>query len=60
MDPDEILDEQLELATKILAGDEFVDDNEIERLAELVTNMHEWMTSGGFLPSQWEKDREKE
>ena len=57
MDPDANLNEQLELATKILEAstpaerDEAFED--AGRLAELVISMNEWLTHQGFLPKVW-------
>ena len=55
MDPDTNLKEQLELANRILAcGAHDMVDGELERLAELVEALDEWIRSGGFLPDAWQ------
>ena len=55
MDPDANLAEQLELANRILAcGAGEMEDGELERLAELVEALDEWIKSGGFLPEAWQ------
>lgn len=48
MDPDENLKEQLEIAE----GD---DDEDLARLAELVSGLDGWIERGGFLPQRWAK-----
>lgn len=58
MDPDEYLNEQLEISKRILDGDEEIDENDVSRLAELVVSLHEWMTSGGFMPAAWEENQD--
>jgi len=57
MDPDANLTEQLELSKKLI----HCLDNEpeppeladIERLAELVLALNDWIRRGGFLPKLW-------
>lgn len=63
MDPDANLTEQLSLAADVMVIDwpsdlppeaeEMFD--KASRLAELVSSLNEWITSGGFLPKQWNK-----
>lgn len=57
MDPNANLDEQLQLADRILAFDELgdIDPDDSVRLAELVKSLDEWITNGGFLPSAWQR-----
>jgi len=50
MDPNANYDEQIELAEAILDGDS--DEDDAERLAELVLALDAWVRKGGFLPSQ--------
>jgi len=53
MDPDANLEEQLSLAQSFVeTGDG--DPEDLERLAELVLALHEWIQKGGALPSAWE------
>jgi len=60
MDPDANLKEQLELARKITdvslpfwgSVEEMCYD--VNRLAELVLALDEWIKKGGFLPQQWQ------
>lgn len=54
MDPTANLAEQLELALTIVNHED--GDNAKwngERLAELVLDLNEWISKGGFLPAQW-------
>ena len=53
MDPNANLEEQLELASKIIAADE-KDPDDAVRLAELVLALDAWITRGNFLPKSWE------
>lgn len=68
MDPNANLKEQLHLAGKMItfppldqAGPgpykamEFQAD--AVRLAELTIALHQWLINGGFLPTEWEKNR---
>jgi hypothetical protein len=55
MDPDENLNEQLELARKIAKAEEPIDEDEVDRLADLVLELHRWIASGGCVPSAWEQ-----
>ena len=54
MDPDEYLEEALEISRKIAKGEEPIDEDEVDRLADLVLELHRWIASGGCLPSAWE------
>lgn len=58
MDPEVNLEEQKELAKKLLHGErttpeDFEDD--VARLAELVLALDEWLSKGGFLPRAWKR-----
>jgi proline dehydrogenase len=56
MDPNSNLAEQLELAEKLIAEYDrnyHVDEEEADRLAELVIALDEWLRKGGFLPCPW-------
>ena len=52
MDPDKNLEEQIELAKKILyaSGDHVLD---ADRLAELVLALNDWIQLNGVLPNKW-------
>jgi hypothetical protein len=50
MDPIANLNEQLALARKVLAEDDYVDSGDAVRLAELVAELDEWRRDGGFDP----------
>ncbi len=55
MDPNENLNEQLRLADIIqdgMLGPDY-DLADIDRLAELVIALDEWITKGGFIPQRW-------
>jgi hypothetical protein len=58
MDPNTNLKEQLELAKAMIEAYEEEDGNGIDqddanRLAELVLALHEWLGKGGFKPQAW-------
>jgi len=53
MDPDANLAEQLKLSRLITLGEAIASD--IERLAELIETLDEWLRNGGFLPRAWTK-----
>ncbi len=66
MDPDENLKEQLELVAWLEGGwadagphDLYAFTMEkqakVERLCELVTALHGWLSKGGFLPKEWQR-----
>lgn len=50
MDPNANLKEQRELAKKILEENNRED---VDRLAELVLALDEWLSKGGFPPTDW-------
>ena len=52
MDPDEALKELLLLARRVLADTQ--SDPEAVRLAEGVTELHDWISGGGFPPAAWD------
>ncbi len=51
MDPNVNLEEQLEIAARIEASEDTL--NDIMRLAELVAALDTWISKGGFLPNRW-------
>jgi hypothetical protein len=56
MDPDANLREQRELTARIIRALDFSEPLravDVNRLAELVTALDEWLTRGGFLPVAW-------
>lgn len=53
MDPNANLDEQRELARRFV--EETISLAEVDRLAELVLALDEWLARGGFLPKRWER-----
>jgi hypothetical protein len=61
MDPNETLRMILEKSHKILANTDMDDPNLAEQailaddLAEAITNLHEWICKGGFLPNMWRR-----
>lgn len=60
MDPNANLKEQIELAMKMMADYESeesngIDQDDAERLAELVMALHGWLKGGGFLPDKWKR-----
>jgi hypothetical protein len=57
MDPDEVLEESLEICRKIDKAEDPIDEDEVDRLAELILELHSWIKSGGYLPSVWESER---
>lgn len=61
MDPNANLEEQLEIAARILdysddpdVPEENIDPDDALRLAELVQALHDWISGGGFLPAKWQ------
>lgn len=60
MDPNANLDEQLRIAARLVAASERgakLDENDAERLADLVLALNDWLQGGGFLPRNWSKER---
>lgn len=60
MDPNANLKEMLELAASIIEAYEDEDGNGVDqddanRLAELVEALDGWLSKGGFLPGRWER-----
>lgn len=53
MDPTANLAEQRRIVAAVLSGTSHHDD--LTRLAELVEALDEWITRGGFLPTQWKR-----
>lgn len=53
MDPDANLKDQLTIAAMIADGT--AKPHHVDRLAELVIALHEWIAGGGFLPSAWRR-----
>lgn len=50
MDPDAALAEIRELVDRIKAADS---RHTVQRLAELVDGLDQWLSRGGFLPAAW-------
>lgn len=66
MDPDRNLEEQRELAAKLLDGigcheysclDHY--EGDVDRLCELVMALDRWLSREGFLPERWQKAPKK-
>jgi hypothetical protein len=56
MDPDANLNEMLEIADLINGDfDEVIRPGDIERLANLVLSLDEWLSKGGALPERWRR-----
>lgn len=57
MDPDANLEEQLELANRLvdLVDEVHTSTVDVVRLAELVLAMDEWIGRGGFVPKRWSR-----
>jgi hypothetical protein len=56
MDPDANLKEQLEIVARVNGNrdqGEPPDLDDVQRLAELVEALNEWLLKGGFLPTPW-------
>lgn len=52
MDPDQCLEEILELASKFIE-DSYSDKEDANQLAYKVICLHDWIRGGGFIPEQW-------
>lgn len=60
MDPDANLQEQRQLAERIIADEESgmgAATRDADRLAELVLALDAWIENGGFLPERWRRLR---
>ncbi len=57
MDPNANLEEQIRLAQLIADGEMGTDYTvaDVDRLAELVIGLNEWMAKGGFAPTAWKR-----
>lgn len=55
MDPNCNLEEQREIAARILKNEGSAATSDVLRLAELVQALDEWITKGGFLPQAWRR-----
>ena len=53
MDPNANLAEQRQIAGRFERDESEPDDG--ERLAELVDALDDWLSRGGFLPTQWQR-----
>lgn len=59
MDPNANLEEMNELAEAVLNDDEMAvarwgsKEEQLNRLAELVVAMDDWIVGGGFIPDKW-------
>jgi hypothetical protein len=58
MDPNVTLAEIRHLVTDI-ASTEAPDEDDVQRLAELVGGLDEWLSRGGFPPADWDRTRMK-
>jgi hypothetical protein len=56
MDPNCCLSEMRKLYKRIIDG-ETLPDNDMDRLAELIESLDDWLVSGGLLPAEWSKNR---
>jgi hypothetical protein len=52
MDPDAALAQIRELIADQQTHNE-LNDTDTDRLVELIDSLDEWMTKGGFLPTEW-------
>lgn len=58
MDPDANLAEIRRIVARVTWGADSVDHiHDLERLAELVEALDNWIVGGGFLPTAWPKGR---
>jgi len=60
MDPDANRAEQIRLAYDVIRRrdkDIPLDEDDVDRLAELVIALDEWILRGGFLPSAWHRSK---
>jgi hypothetical protein len=58
MDPNANLDEQLGLArdlTEAIENGDELEEDDVERLCDLVHALDGWITGGGFLPTRWKR-----
>lgn len=58
MDPNENLRLQLRISKSIMAAidkGKSVDEEDANRLAELVESLDQWILRGGFLPKRWKR-----
>lgn len=56
MDPNANLKELRELAAeliRLLDAEDHIDENDVNRLCELVEALDQWISRGGFLPAAW-------
>ena len=53
MDPDNALTQIRELITKHQTSGEEMSTSDAAELVLLVDNLDEWLTKGGFLPTEW-------
>lgn len=53
MDPNENLKQQREIVNRLLYGNP--EENDGERLAELVEALDNWLSNQGFLPTDWNR-----
>lgn len=53
MDPNAALAEIRKLTRDVLKGR--ADEEDIERLAELIEGLDNWLSKGGFLPKNWDR-----
>lgn len=53
MDPDDALTQIRELITKHQTSGEEMSTSDAADLVELIDGLDEWLTKGGFLPTEW-------
>lgn len=53
MDPDANLKRQLELANRMLDSETYKDSRDGDELAQLVLDLHNWLSTGGTFPTEW-------
>ena len=57
MDPNANLAEQRRIVARVTEGHDLVDHiHDLERLADLVEALDNWIVNGGCLPAAWSKE----
>lgn len=64
MDPNKTLESILEYAKNVIHEYEDSDSNGIDQdeagnLAQMILNLHAWLSNGGFFPDAWVSDESK-
>ena len=52
MDPDACISEAIEIATSVVSGK--YEEEQVQRLGELILAIDGWMSKGGFPPKRWD------